>query len=99
MCCCQPNWWCEAVSFPAANVKNAIKSTKSRCWHLTAYAKSDAGTGCIVDCLVESDQFEGHIKRQRLVGGQLVGGVDGRTPGIVASDAHLAGQQSQIVVP
>ena len=45
-----------------------------------------------------SDEFEVHVEGERPVGGQLVGRVDGGSPGVVSADSHLGREQAQIVV-
>ena len=45
-----------------------------------------------------SDEFEVHVEGERPAGGQLVGRVDGGSPGVVSADAHLGREQAQVVV-
>lgn len=42
-----------------------------------------------------SDQFEIDIEADRLIGGDVILGVDRRHPGIVASDTHLRGEHTE----
>lgn len=59
-----------------------------------------AGGGMVVHAAARcrSDEFEVHVEGERPAGGQLVGRVDGGSPGVVSADAHLGREQAQVVV-